>query len=520
MAGIQVTDVTGMMVTDVTGLTSGIETGRQKVSETSDFSKMLDDANKKINVVDELSTGNRSSESTSTVVDKSATNTNKVKSDNTERKNPVDNAKDRVEAAGKIEEKANVIKDKVKESFGLTEEELTETMANLGITLQDLLNPDKLKDLLMEISGVADSISLITDADLYANVKAVMDIQNEALSDIANEFGIDTAQVLEIIEDTELFANLMDETDLLPEDVIPQESTVNTPEISIVEEIVVPETTDNNADEVVEILDNSTAKVDTVSPEQNKDMVKTDETAKVVEENHNEEINTNKEESYSKMPTSEGTGKGRNEGFENGNSFGRAAREHIEVSDDVAGQVETVTTTQTNSVGDIVETITSYHTQDSGEIVSQITESIKVNISQDTTSLEMALHPASLGTVNIQITSANGVITAQVLVENEAVKAALESQLIALQDSFEAAGHKVEAVEVSVANYDLNKGMDQEQNRNNGNKDHEDAFKVMGSRRRINLNAMEETDEEEMSEEEAIARDMMERNGNTVDYTV
>ena len=149
--------------------------------------------------------------------------------------------------------------------------------------------------------------------------------------------------------------------------------------------------------------------------------------------------------------------------------------------------------------------------------MSQVTDSIRVNYTPDTTSMELQLHPASLGTVNMNIASNNGVVTAHILVENEAVKAALESQLITLQQTFDEQGMKVEAVEVAVANYDLNRGSDS----NPG----EDAQKQSTSagritrRRSINLNDLDEEEIGELTEEEAISADMMARSGNSVDYT-
>ena len=213
--------------------------------------------------------------------------------------------------------------------------------------------------------------------------------------------------------------------------------------------------------------------------------------------------------------------RGRNQGFEHASKFTSRTEETKET---VAGaeNYTQVVRTEVNNVGDVVETITRYANADANEIMSQITESIKVNYSQDTTTMEMLLHPASLGTVNMQLTSEGGIVSAHIIVQNEAVKAAIESQLIALQQSFEEQGQKVESVEVSVANYDLNKGTEQNSGNNDREQSSQDNFKL-GNRRRINLSnaeTEEEDIEEEISEEEKITRDMMEKNGNTVDYTV
>ncbi len=205
--------------------------------------------------------------------------------------------------------------------------------------------------------------------------------------------------------------------------------------------------------------------------------------------------------------------KGENENTQNASRF--VDTQAIETA---TPQQTTVVNTEVNNLGQVVETVTTYSNDTANSIMSQVTESIRVNYTPDTTSMELQLHPASLGTVNMNIASTNGVVTAHILVENDAVKAALESQLLTLQQTFDEQGMKVEAVEVAVANYDLNKG--------NENGAGEDAQKQNASagrisrRRNINLNDLDEEDMEDLSEEEQISADMMARSGNSMDYKV
>ena len=133
-----------------------------------------------------------------------------------------------------------------------------------------------------------------------------------------------------------------------------------------------------------------------------------------------------------------------------------------------------------------------------------------------TTSMELQLHPASLGTVNLNIVSQNGVVTAQLLVQTESVKEALKAQMIQLQETFDEQGTKVEAVEVAVASYDLDRGpfqdRDDRQDRQNADR---------GSHRKINLN-LNDLDDEEISnldEENQLARHVMEMNGTSIDFS-
>jgi flagellar hook-length control protein FliK len=84
-------------------------------------------------------------------------------------------------------------------------------------------------------------------------------------------------------------------------------------------------------------------------------------------------------------------------------------------------------------------------------IYDQIADYMKIQLKPETTSLEIQLHPANLGTVNVHLTEKQGMLTAEFTTQNEAVKAAVESQIVQLKNQFEEQGIKVEAVEVSVA---------------------------------------------------------------------
>ncbi|MCR5691905.1 MAG: flagellar hook-length control protein FliK, partial [Eubacterium sp.] len=91
------------------------------------------------------------------------------------------------------------------------------------------------------------------------------------------------------------------------------------------------------------------------------------------------------------------------------------------------------------------------------QIVDQVVNQIKVRVMPETTSLEMQLHPESLGRVNIQVSAAaQGMNTAVITVENEMAKVALEAQMNQLKEQFDAQGLKVDAVEVTVAEFGFN----------------------------------------------------------------
>ena len=91
------------------------------------------------------------------------------------------------------------------------------------------------------------------------------------------------------------------------------------------------------------------------------------------------------------------------------------------------------------------------------KIIKQITDDIRLYAKADTTSLEIQLEPETLGKVGITVTSKAGTITAQLVVQNEVAKEAIESQMATLKESFASQDIKVDAVEVTIASKELNR---------------------------------------------------------------
>lgn len=163
------------------------------------------------------------------------------------------------------------------------------------------------------------------------------------------------------------------------------------------------------------------------------------------------------------------------------------------------------------------DAVTSSYSTTTESVMSQIQDAIRVIQTQDMTEMELQLHPASLGNLKIQIAAKEGVITATFTTENEAVRAALESQLITLKENFAQQGVRVEAVEVTVASH----AFEQNLNGDESPADEQAAPEKKRGSRRISLSELTmDTLEEELSDEDRIVAEMMKENGNTVDYTV
>lgn len=94
------------------------------------------------------------------------------------------------------------------------------------------------------------------------------------------------------------------------------------------------------------------------------------------------------------------------------------------------------------------------------DIVDQVVNHIRIRVLPQTTSMELQLNPESLGRVNLNVTSQNGTATATLTVQNQVAKEALESQIAVLKENLESHGLKVDSVEVNVSEFGFKKQED------------------------------------------------------------
>lgn len=514
MSNLTVTDVAQALLANTADIYSELKTTAVKATEDSDFSKIMVSASGEASG-NQSNVADRIPEKSATAIDKTAAKEIKSVDKSLDNKKDISDAKDCADVAKDAATKVLKITDVIKKEFNITDEELESAMESLGLTMQDMLNPAKLNELMMEIGGVEDSISLITNSDLYMSIKAVSEVLQTELTNVTVDNGITVDELNEVLG-SEAFDSAMGEL---------EEFVESNPELEL-DDVINKFLNETNVEDISDEQQYDATKV-IVSVETNE--VKPADTQNMAIQNAvqstTDEADLGESETFKQVQdVQQDPMKGRHESYDNISRLVKDERTD-RISDNSSSNVgfneNVVSRTEINNVGDVVETVTRYVNADSNDIVSQVTESIRVNYTPDATTLEMQLHPASLGTVNMQIASENGVVTAHILVQDAAVKAALETQLISLQETFNEQGQKVEAIEVSIASYDLNKGMNQNE-RDDSADSQKNNFKV-GNRRRINLNDLEEDiegEEEIVTEEERIARDMMERNGNTVDYTV
>lgn len=359
------------------------------------------------------------------------------------------------EAAAVLESAAAAVIQQTAEVLGVTVEQLQAAMDSLGMETLDVLEPGKLGELFMAVTGAQDASALITNEALYSDYQEVMGQLEGVLQGAADEMGISEAQLKDMLAQLQ--------KPQTPEEVPEQAQPVI--------EIDRAETQDGEQEQLPQ-AENVSEEADTVSqqPQQNVDAGEEDKDG------------------------------------------GRDAGRHAHNSG-VTVQAEQLRSFQPEQVQQAAQQTSAWDV-DTQDIMRQIMDYMKVQVKADMSNMEMQLHPASLGTLQIQLASKGGVITANFITQNEAVKTALESQMIQLQQSFEEQGIKVNSIEVTVQPHAFEQNL--EQGRGSAGQEPQQKART----RRIRLTGTEEIAETEIPEDDALAAQMLAAGGNTVDYTV
>jgi flagellar hook-length control protein FliK len=172
--------------------------------------------------------------------------------------------------------------------------------------------------------------------------------------------------------------------------------------------------------------------------------------------------------------------------------------------------------TQTQST--VYEPATQTVTLETGEqvdvvrIIDQIVEEARAVITEDTSTMEMLLHPEGLGKVLMQVSEKEGAITARIYTQNESVKEALENQMVELKEQLNQGGTRVNSIEIAVAPHEFEKNLEEGQQQNPQEETPEQQQKHARSLRMDDLDQLSGL----MTEEEELAVKIMRDRGNTM----
>ena len=372
-------------------------------------------------------------------------------------------AKEKIEDVA--EETAKDVVEEIAEELDVPEDEVVKAMEELGLTVMDLMDPAKMAALVTQLqNGESDPMALLTDEGLYATIQQLTEAVGDIVSDnaqmLSEELGVDVEQVMQLLQDSMESG----ETDVLPEQPVLVEVDG---ELAETDEQIQPVTNqDGNAE--------------------------------------SEEVVLNKELSTAETDTT---------GGQNQNMMDSSDRPATPLINQMY-QAQNTTNVEA-PVGEV--NFTSY--VDANEIINQIGEYVKVHNAEGISEMEILLNPENLGNIHLQVASKEGVITATITTQNEAVQEALMVQALVLKEELSAQGMKVEAVEVTVASHEFERDMHE------GGEEAKELFEQQvqkQSRRRLVVDGMMHAEElladEDLTDADKLQIDMMARSGNSVDF--
>lgn len=388
-----------------------------------------------------------------------------------------------------LEEFATEVEKQVEETFGVTKEQLEEAMSELGLTFVDLMNPTNLASLVMKLTGQEDSLGLLMNADFQELMQDVEVLSENLLLNL----GMTAEEAAKLM--TQLEQNMLQN----PEEVM---ETVQNQQIPEQEESSLQAAGTEQQENII---------VQTTEPEQKSIQITADtqeETSGVaqeevaVEEDMDDGQGQNTQDSNLGSSDTERTSAKKTEGLADGKTIVN----------------ETITNPQPSvrNVEVPVNTAPQNTTVNVTDLIRQVSEFTRIMYQGNVTSMEMQLNPENLGKIYVQVTAKEGVITAHLAAQNEAVKEALESQVVLLKENMNQQGLKVEAVEVTIASHEFERNLEENQHNQSQEEQKEQAAKNI--RRGISLNQLDELSGL-MSEEEILAAKIMRDNGNSVDFT-
>ncbi|WP_034452322.1 flagellar hook-length control protein FliK [Butyrivibrio sp. AE2032] len=355
----------------------------------------------------------------------------------------------------------------IAETFDVNEEDIVNAMQVLGLMAADLLDPANIQMLVTELTGQEEAIDHITDSDIYTSLQDLMEGAESMKSELMNEFNLSEEELRSAVEDSK---NSFKEQFQTEKNQIQQQQ----PEIFL-----------NPRESVI------------------KEQLNTQKTTAPQSEAFTEKV---PEEKSIEIITEDSKGSSDNKG--NFHSGAESSNLFNQVMNNIADAVMNADPTSSVSYTDRAQM---------EDIIRQITEKITISSKAEETSMELQLHPASLGNVNVLLTSGKDGIVAKFTAQNQIVREAVEAQMVQLTQKFEENGIKVTSIEVTVGGHGFEQNLEQGNDRQPGQAGTDKKVKPL---RRINLSELEDDQIEELtSDADRIAASMMAVNGNSVDFS-
>ncbi|MDE6530248.1 MAG: flagellar hook-length control protein FliK [Lachnospiraceae bacterium] len=403
---------------------------------------------------------------------------------------PADTVKDMVTGGRKaeavdgkaaVDETEEEILSQTAEELGVTVEELEEILAQMGLTALDLLEPENVSALVVQVMGDGDKLSLVTDENLSQTVLDLNAAMKEIGTELAEKLGVDEADVKAALD--EIQGKMQD-----AEPVMPLQKTETAGTAQIVNETPVSEEQTGHTEA------ESLEEIQAVSEQAPTDTTK-----------------ENDGSSSSDAQT-------RQQGFGLGRMENAAMRRQTVREDQIGAFQQTVADTPV--IQDMaLEAARELMGSSPTEVINQINAYIRQNAATRITEWQMQLNPEHLGTVSLNVTAKEGAVTAQFTTQNEAVKAVMEAQVMVLKENLEQQGIKVEAVEVTVASHEFEQNLQQGDDSNRQMEEEQENLRK--ATRKIDLGEFASPEDlAALDEAEQVTVEMMQADGNMMDYKV
>ncbi|KAI4447750.1 hypothetical protein C823_002269 [Eubacterium plexicaudatum ASF492] len=409
-----------------------------------------------------------------------------------------------------VEEAIENIKDVIKENLGVDDEQLEAAMELLGLTQMDLLDPQQLVALAVELTGSADAGSML----FQENFRLVMQETAVITKDLLQELGMSMDDLMNRIHSMLENTKQPIETMLPQQDAQVQVQQEAQPQQTL-QQVQVPE----NGQEVIGTAEADTQVVRTVQEAQprQENAQQSPETAYVQNEQPQET-----KQVVDTQPQQENTQTG-SQADSGQNQAGTPVGKN-ETQESTRFDFQTNVHAQEPSVH--VQTPQNAATQaplpqvNMQEVIDQIVQHTRIHLSESVKSIEMQLNPENLGKVYIHVSEKQGTVTAQLTAQNENMKEALVQQAAILKENLNQQGIKVDAVEVSAGTHEFENNLERDAHSQEEQARQQEEQNMRRSGRSIRLNEQGEPEGISglMSEEEVLVAQIMRDNGNNVDF--
>lgn len=384
------------------------------------------------------------------------------------------------------------IKDVIKTALGIDEDTIETVLAEMGIMPVELLQPENLQQFILLVDGGQEPTDFLMNEEMMNDFNLVFEVlQNVDMTEITDTPMTEILQQMTQLPE-EMSLETFDMTDSLSQEVLLSQE--NDDATTVVEQ---------KSPEVIVVQQEDQPANDAVTGE---DSISVDEQSQVVTV-----------ENVSNQVSQDAGSQNRNMGDADASSQQEAELSEQTVSARPEPEPDFIAVgnhIQQQFTADVVSEIAAPQpTPQMVQIVEQIVEQIRIQVQSDTTTMEMQLNPESLGKVLLTISNRAGMMTANFTVQTEEARMAIENQMYTLRENLEQKELKVDAVEVTVSNFDfMQSGADGE--------DQKDLNQGDGRSRRFQMEEQEEDGEEtsEAAEAERVRRNVMRDNGGSIDF--